>query len=42
MKRICEAYGWTIQETGKQGQGAQFTMAIPKSSKDGKKSYEIS
>jgi signal transduction histidine kinase len=42
MKRICEAYGWTIQETGKHGQGAQFTMTIPKSSKDGKKGYEIS
>ncbi|HEX9862885.1 MAG TPA: PAS domain S-box protein [Candidatus Bathyarchaeia archaeon] len=42
MKRICEAYGWTIQETGKHGQGAQFTMTIPRSSKDGKKSYEIS
>lgn len=42
LRRICEAYGWTIQETGKHGQGAQFTMTIPKSSKDGKKSYEIS
>jgi PAS domain S-box-containing protein len=42
IKRICEAYGWTIQETGKQGQGAQFTMTIPKIAKDGKKSYEIS
>jgi signal transduction histidine kinase len=42
MKRICEAYGWTIQETGKQGQGAQFTMTIPRNSKDGKRSYEIS
>jgi PAS domain S-box-containing protein len=42
IKRICEAYGWTIQETGKQGQGAQFTMTIPKISKDGKNSYQIS
>jgi PAS domain S-box-containing protein len=42
MKRICEAYGWTIQETGIHGQGAQFTMIIPRNSKDGKKSYEIS
>ncbi|MCW4024744.1 MAG: response regulator [Candidatus Bathyarchaeota archaeon] len=29
-RRICEAYGWTISETGKQGQGAQFTINIPK------------
>ena len=42
IKRICEAYGWAIQETGKQGQGVQFTMNIPKSDKDGKKLYEIS
>lgn len=42
MRRICEAYGWAIQETGKHGEGAQFTMTIPKSNKNGKKSYEIS
>jgi PAS domain S-box-containing protein len=42
IKRICEAYGWAIEETGKEGQGAQFTMTIPKESKDGKKGYEIS
>ena len=41
IKRICEAYCWTIQETGKHGQGAQFTITIPKNSKDGKKNYEI-
>jgi PAS domain S-box-containing protein len=33
IRRICEAYGWTIEETGKQGQGVQFTMAIPQISK---------
>jgi PAS domain S-box-containing protein len=42
IKRICEAYGWTIQETGKQGKGAQFTMTIPKNVNDGKRLYEIS
>jgi len=31
VKRICEAYGWTVRETGKEGQGAQFTISIPKS-----------
>jgi PAS domain S-box-containing protein len=40
IKRICEAYGWTIQETGQQGKGAQFTMTIPKAD-NGKKLYEI-
>jgi PAS domain S-box-containing protein len=42
LKRICEAYGWTIQETGKPGQGAQFTMTVPKNGTDDKRSYEIS
>jgi PAS domain S-box-containing protein len=42
LKRMCEAYGWTIQETGKPGQGVQFMMEIPKNGKDGKRSYEIS
>jgi signal transduction histidine kinase len=42
IKRICEAYGWTIEETGKEGQGVQFTMIVPKKRGDGRKSYEIS
>jgi len=42
IKRICEAYGWAMQETGKEGKGAQFTMTIPKNANDGKRLYEIS
>jgi PAS domain S-box-containing protein len=42
IKKICEAYGWTIEETGKEGQGAQFTMTIPRNANDGKSRYEIS
>jgi signal transduction histidine kinase len=42
IKRICEAYGWAIQETGEKGRGAQFTMIIPKNATDGKRRYEIS
>jgi PAS domain S-box-containing protein len=42
IKRICGAYGWKIQETGKQGKGAQFTMTIPKNANDSKRLYEIS
>jgi len=30
IQKICETYGWAIQETGKHGEGAQFTMVIPK------------
>ena len=29
IQKICEEYGWTIGETGKPGEGAQFTICIP-------------
>jgi len=29
IKKICEVYGWTIQETGEPNKGAEFTMTIP-------------
>jgi PAS domain S-box-containing protein len=41
IQRICEAYGWSIQETGSQGQGARFTMTVPKKSKDGRECYKV-
>ena len=41
IRKTCEAYGWTIKETGKPGKGAQFTMTIPKTAKSGKTSYII-
>ncbi len=41
IRKICEAYGWTIQETGKSGKGAQFTMTIPKVNKDEKPNYQL-
>jgi PAS domain S-box-containing protein len=30
IRRICEMYGWTIEETGEPGKGARFVMKIPK------------
>jgi len=30
IKLMCNIYGWTIKETGKQTKGAQFTISIPK------------
>jgi signal transduction histidine kinase len=30
VRRICEAYNWTVQECGRYGQGAQFIVCIPK------------
>jgi PAS domain S-box-containing protein len=41
IKKICETYGWTIQETGKPGKGVQFIIIIPKIGKDGKENYRI-
>jgi PAS domain S-box-containing protein len=29
IKRICEMYGWTLQETGEPGKGVRFVMKIP-------------
>ena len=41
IKRICEVYGWSIQETGKQGRGVQFTVSIPRVNIHGKENYRI-
>jgi PAS domain S-box-containing protein len=41
MRKMCDVYGWTIQETGKQGKGAQFTITIPRLGQDGKENYRI-
>ncbi len=41
IRRICEVYGWTIEETGKQGKGVQFTMSIPRIDSIGKARYQI-
>ncbi|MGD8545065.1 MAG: PAS domain S-box protein [Candidatus Bathyarchaeota archaeon] len=39
IKKMCEVYGWSIQETGKPGRGAQFTIIIPKTNKEGRECY---
>jgi signal transduction histidine kinase len=41
IRKIVEVYGWTIQETGEEGKGAQFTITIPKMSQSGKENYGI-
>ncbi len=40
IKKICESYGWTIQETGTPGKGAQFTIKIPKKSRNKEINYQ--
>jgi PAS domain S-box-containing protein len=37
--KMMEVYGWTIEETGTPGKGAQFTMVIPKMNRSGRESY---
>jgi signal transduction histidine kinase len=39
IKKMCEGYGWHIQETGKEGVGAQFTITIPKTGEKGETKY---
>ncbi|HXX88434.1 MAG TPA: HAMP domain-containing sensor histidine kinase, partial [Candidatus Acidoferrum sp.] len=41
IKKMMEAYGWTIQETGKPGKGAQFTMSIPRTNHKSQENYRI-
>jgi PAS domain S-box-containing protein len=41
IKRICEVYGWTIQEKGTQGKGARFTMSIPRIGSTEKGDYQV-
>jgi PAS domain S-box-containing protein len=39
IKRICEVYGWNVQETGIQGKGVRFVITIPKTNPNGKENY---
>jgi PAS domain S-box-containing protein len=41
IKKMCEVYGWTIQEKGQPGKGAKFTITIPKKGKSKKDNYKI-
>jgi len=41
IRKICEVYGWTIRETGKQGKEAQFTISMQKTGNSGKEKYRI-
>jgi sensor domain CHASE-containing protein len=41
IRKICETYGWSINETGKPNICARFVMAIPKINNKGKKNYYL-
>jgi PAS domain S-box-containing protein len=41
IRRMMEVYGWTISETGTHGKGAQFTVTIPETNRDGKENYKL-
>ena len=40
-KKMIEAYGWTIQETGEPGKGARFEIAIPRINQNGHENFQI-
>ena len=42
IQKICEIYGWSIKETGKEGKGAHFTITIPQVNEHGKELYQLS
>ncbi|MGD8546320.1 MAG: PAS domain S-box protein, partial [Candidatus Bathyarchaeota archaeon] len=42
IRKICEVYNWTIQETGECGKGAQFTITIPRTNEEEKENYKLS
>ena len=39
IDKIAEVYGWTIQEIGEPGKGAQFVLTIPRTNSKGKENY---
>jgi signal transduction histidine kinase len=41
IKKMMDVYGWQIQETGEPGKGAKFIITIPRTSKNGKESFQI-
>jgi signal transduction histidine kinase len=41
IKKMMNVYGWKIQENGEAGNGAKFTITIPKLSKIGQENYQI-
>jgi len=41
IKKMMEAYGWSIKETGLPGKGARFIIAIPKLNRQGKENYRV-
>lgn len=42
IRKMCEGYGWNIEETGKEGEGAQFTITIPRIGEKRETNYRIS
>ncbi|MBC7131240.1 PAS domain-containing sensor histidine kinase [Candidatus Bathyarchaeota archaeon] len=40
--KLCEMYGWKIQEVGEYGKGVRFVITVPKRSQKGEILYKIS
>lgn len=41
IRKMMEVYGWTIQETGTPGRGAQFTITMPRTNQNQEKNYRL-
>jgi signal transduction histidine kinase len=40
-KKMIDAYGWKIEETGKPGKGARFVMTLQRTNSKGKENYKV-
>jgi PAS domain S-box-containing protein len=40
-KRMIDVYGWKIEENGKPGEGAKFSVTIPKLDRNGIENYQL-
>jgi signal transduction histidine kinase len=41
IKKIVEVYGWTIQETGEAGKGAQFKITLPEKNLNNEENFRL-
>lgn len=41
IKKLTEVYGWTINETGEPGKGAQFIIVIPNKNQDNEVNFQL-
>jgi PAS domain S-box-containing protein len=41
IRKMCDGYGWSIQEDGKEGEGVRFIITIPRTDERGRTNFNI-